>query len=230
METLVTKKVSVVLAPDFCVMDQQERIVQKAHEMFMRYGVRSVSMDEIASQLGVSKKTIYQYFTDKDALVDAVIDIELNDNAEECRMHKERSENPVHEIFVALYMVMEMLKMMNPTLLFDLQKYHPSAFRKISDHKNKFLYKLIRENLDKGVEEGWYRPEINKDIMAKFRIASIFLTFNPELLPHGKHTASELVKEITMNFLYGLVTPKGLKMIQKYIQQGEKQLHHNESK
>src|SRR5438046_195142 len=127
-------------------MDQQERIVLKAHEMFMRYGVRSISMDEIASQLGISKKTIYHFFTDKDALVDAVIDIELKNNENECRQHKERSENAVHEIFVATDMVLEMLKMMNPTLLFELQKYHPSAFKKISDHKNKFLYKLIREN------------------------------------------------------------------------------------
>jgi AcrR family transcriptional regulator len=211
-------------------MDQQERIVLKAHEMFMRYGVRSISMDEIASQLGISKKTIYHFFTDKDALVDAVIDIELKNNENECRQHKERSENPVHEIFVATDMVLEMLKMMNPTLLFELQKYHPSAFKKISDHKNKFLYKLIRENIDTGVAGGFYRPEINTDIITRFRIASVFLTFNPELLPPGKHTLSDIVKETTMNFLHGLVTPKGLKLIQKYNQQREKQLYHNETR
>ncbi|MCW3116432.1 MAG: hypothetical protein JWM28_514 [Chitinophagaceae bacterium] len=211
-------------------MEQQERIVQKAHEMFMRFGVRSISMDEIASQLGVSKKTIYHFFTDKDALVDAVIDIELKSNTEECRLHKEKSENPVHEFFIAMEMVLEILKMMNPTLLFDLQKYHPSAFSKISDHKNKFLYKLIRENLDKGVEEGLYRPEINKDILTRFRIAAIFLTFNPELLPLGKNTAADIVEEITLNFLYGLVSPKGLKLIQKYTQQRQKQLNHEDSR
>src|SRR5882724_7712453 len=203
-------------------MEQQERIVQKAHDMFMRYGIRSISMDEIASQLGISKKTIYHFFTDKDALVEAVIHIELNESEEECYQHREKSENPVHEIFVATDMILEILKVMNPTLLFDLQKYHPSSFKKINDHKNKFLYKLIRENLDKGVAEGYYRPEINTEILTRFRIASIFLTFNPELLPPGKHTAADLVKEITMNFLHGLVTPKGLKLIQKYTQQREK--------
>ena len=211
-------------------MEQQERIVQKAHDMFMRYGIRSISMDEIASQLGISKKTIYHFFTDKDALVEAVIHIELNESEEECYQHREKSENPVHEIFVATDMILEILKVMNPTLLFDLQKYHPSSFKKINDHKNKFLYKLIRENLDKGVAEGYYRPEINTEILTRFRIASIFLTFNPELLPPGKHTAADLVKEITMNFLHGLVTPKGLKLIQKYTQQREKQLYHNESR
>jgi TetR/AcrR family transcriptional regulator, cholesterol catabolism regulator len=211
-------------------MEPQERIVRKAHEMFMRYGVRSISMDEIASQLGVSKKTIYHFFEDKDALVDAVIDIELNNNTKECGLDKEKSENPVHEFFLATEMIMEMLKMMNPNLLFDLQKYHPTSFKKINDHKNKFLYTLIRENLDKGIAEGLYRPEINKDILTRFRIASIFLTFNPELLPPGKNTAADLVKETTMNFLHGLVTAKGLKLIQKYTQQQEKQLYHNESR
>ncbi|MES1223483.1 MAG: TetR/AcrR family transcriptional regulator [Bacteroidota bacterium] len=211
-------------------MEQQERIVQKAHEMFMRYGIRSISMDEIASQLGVSKKTIYQFFTDKDALVDAVIDIELHGSEEDCYQHREKSENPVHEIFIATDMVLEMLKVMNPTLLFELQKYHPSTFKKISDHKNKFLYKLVKENLDKGVEEGYYRPEINTDIIARYRIAAIFLTFNQELLPPGKHGVADIVKETTMNFLHGLVTAKGLKLIQKYTQQREKQLYHNESR
>lgn len=198
--------------------------------MFMRYGIRSISMDEISSQLGISKKTIYQFFTDKDALVDAVIDIELNDSMKDCYDYREKSENPVHEFFIAIDMVLEILKVMNPTLLFDLQKYHPAAFKKISDHKNKFLYKMIRENLDRGVEEGYYRPEINTDIIARYRIAAVFLTFNPELLPPGKHTAADLVKETTMNFLHGLVTAKGLKLIQKYTQQREKQLYHNESR
>ena len=198
--------------------------------MFMRYGIRSISMDEIASQLGISKKTIYQFFTDKDALVEAVIDIELKDNERECFQHRERSENPVHEIFVATDMVLEMLKVMNPTLLFELQKYHPAASKKINDYKHKFLYKLIRENLDKGVAEGYYRPEINIDIITRFRIATVFLTFNPELLPPGRHSLADIVKETTMNFLHGLVTPKGLKLIQKYTQQREKQFYHNETR
>lgn len=198
--------------------------------MFMRYGIRSISMDEIASQLGISKKTIYHFFTDKDALVDAVINIELNESMNDCYDYREKSENPVHEIFIAIDMALEMLKVMNPTLLFDLQKYHPAAFKKISDHKNKFLYKMVRENLEKGMEEGYYRPEINTDIMARYRIAAIFLSFNPELLPPGKHSAADVIKETSMNFLHGLVTAKGLKLIQKYTQQREKQLYHNESR
>jgi AcrR family transcriptional regulator len=206
-------------------MEAQERIVGKAHELFMRYGIRSVSMDEVANQLGISKKTIYQFYTDKDALVEDVIDIELSKSEQGCTMHKKHSENPIHEIFMAVDMLLEMLSQMNPTLIFDLERYHPKAFRKYSEYKNKFLLSIIKENLDTGKADGLYRDEINTDIMARFRLASIFLVFNPEWLPMGKHALPAVITEITDNFLYGLTTPKGQKLIQKYKQQRQKTIH-----
>ena len=206
-------------------MEAQERIVGKAHELFMRYGIRSVSMDEVANQLGMSKKTIYQFYEDKDALVEDVIDIELDYSEFACSQHRLNSENPVHEIFMALDMLLEMLTKMNPTVIFDLEKFHPKAFRKYNDYKNKFLYTLIKENLERGKHEGLYREEIQPDILSRFRLVSIFMVFNPELFPMGKHTLPAVISEITDNFLYGLATAKGQKLIQKYRQQRLKPQH-----
>lgn len=203
-------------------MEPQERIVGKAHELFMRYGIRSVSMDEVANQLGMSKKTIYQFYTDKDALVEDVINIELGSNEKECRNQKIQSENAVHEMFLAMDMVLEVFTKMNPAVIFDLEKYHPKAFRKYSDYKNKFLYTVIKENLDNGITEGLYREEVQTDIMTRFRLASIFLVLNPDLFPLSKHNLAEVITEVTDNFLYGLATPKGQKLIQKYKQQRQK--------
>jgi AcrR family transcriptional regulator len=203
-------------------MEPQERIVGKAHELFMRYGIRSISMDEVANQLGMSKKTIYQFYTDKDALVEDVINIELGTNETECRKQKVQSENAVHEMFLALDMVMEVFTKMNPAVIFDLEKYHPKAFKKYSDYKNKFLYTVIKENLDNGIAEGLYREEVQTDIMTRFRLASIFLVLNPDLFPLSKHNLAEVITEITDNFLYGLVTPKGQKLVLKYKQQRQK--------
>ncbi len=185
----------------------------------MRYGIRSVSMDEIANHLGMSKKTIYQFFADKDALVESVIDIEISRTREDCSVHRQKSENPVHEIFLAVDMLQELLKSMNPSLMFDLEKYHARAFQKISEHKNRFLYDVIKSNLEKGIRDELYRPEINTDIMTRYRLATTFLLFNPELFSTGKYTLPQVMEEITDNFLYGLVTAKGLKLIQKYKQQ-----------
>jgi len=196
--------------------------VKKAHELFMRYGVRSVSMDEVANQLGMSKKTIYQFYADKDALVEDVIDIEINNSQSQCSQHKNKSENAVHEIFMAMDMLLELLTKMNPTVIFDMERYHPAAFKKYNDYKNKFLYAIIKENLDKGKHDGLYREEIQTDIMTRFRLASIFLVFNPDLFPMGKNTLPAVITEITDNFLYGLATTKGQKLIQKYKQQRQK--------
>lgn len=203
-------------------MEAQERIVKKAHELFMRYGVRSVSMDEVANQLGMSKKTIYQFYADKDALVEDVIDIEINNSQSECSQYKNKSENAVHEIFMAMDMLLELLTKMNPTVIFDMERYHPTAFKKYNDYKNKFLYATIKENLDMGKRDGLYREEIQTDIMTRFRLASIFLVFNPDLFPMGKNTLPAVITEITDNFLYGLATTKGQKLIQKYKQQRQK--------
>lgn len=221
METLVTKIVSIVLHSFITIM--QERILIKSHELFMRYGVRSVSMDEIAAHLGISKKTIYQYYSDKDALVEGVMEIEINRNEKECSMQQHACENAVHEVFIAVDMVQEMLTHMNPSLIFDLEKYHPKAFKKFNDHKNKFLYGIIKNNLERGITEELYREEINVDILARFRLASMFLIFNPELFPQNKHGLSQILIEVTDNFLYGLTTIKGQKLIQKYKLQRQKQ-------
>lgn len=204
------------------IMETQERIVNKAHELFMRYGIRSISMDEVANHLGMSKKTIYQFYTDKEALVEDVIDIEINSNQAECTSHKEKSENAIHEVFMAVDMLLELLTKMNPTVIFDLDKYHPKAFKKYNDYKNKFLYTIIKENLEWGKTEGLYREEIQSDILARFRLASMFLLFNPELFPLGKHGLAVVITEMTDNFLYGLASLKGQKLIQKYKHQRQK--------
>ncbi len=203
-------------------MEIQERIAQKAHDLFLRYGIRSISMDEIASQLGISKKTIYQFYADKDALVDSAIDIVVSTNTSECCVHREESENPVHEILVATDMVQEMLKTMNPTIMYDLQKYHPAAYKKIADHKNEFLYKLIKENLEQGVALQLYRPELNIEIMSRFRLASVFMMFSPDLYPLGKYNLGAVIEEVTIQFLYGITTAKGQKLVQKYLLKRQK--------
>lgn len=200
-------------------MEMQERIIEKSHELFMRYGIRSISMDEIASQLGISKKTIYQYFADKDALVDAVVDIEICNNEKECQIHKQQCENAIHEVFLAMDMVHEMLKGMSPSILFDLRKFHPQCYQKFNNHKHSFFYSVIKNNLERGIEEGLYRPEINPDILSRFRIACMFLIFEPDVFPPAKTNITEVLWQTTENFLYGLTTTKGSKYLTKYKQQ-----------
>lgn len=216
METLVTKKVSVVLCPIMAETDNRERIKLQATDLFMKYGVRSVSMDDIANSLGMSKKTIYQFYADKDELVDAVIQHEIRHNEDCCELDRKSSENAVHELFLAMDMVVEMFHSMNPSLLYDLQKYHPKAFQKFHVHKNDYLYNIIRQNLVRGIKEDLFRDDINIDIIARFRVEIMLLPFNPEFQAKVKHNLAEIEEELILHYLFGLVNMNGYKMILKY--------------
>ena len=109
----------------------------------MRYGIRSVSMDEIAQQLGISKKTIYQYYTDKDKLVEDVIEFVLNINRKDCLHQQQISSNAIHEVLLTIESVKQMLSKMNLAVMYDLEKYHPSAFNKYNHYKKDFLYNIF---------------------------------------------------------------------------------------
>jgi len=204
--------------------DTKERIQTVAHDLLMQYGIRSISMDDIAAKLGMSKKTIYLYFKDKDELVEAVVNGIIHTNQCICNADREHAHNAVHEIFLAMDMVTEIFKSMNPSVLFDLQKFHPVAFSNFLTHKNEFIISMMRQNILRGKKEELYRPEIQIEILARFRVESLFMPFNPEFVRNTKSTLLIIEQEILMHFLFGLVTLKGYKLILKYQDQRGKAL------
>lgn len=200
-------------------LDTGTRIKQKARALFMQYGLRSVSMDDIAAKLGMSKKTIYQYYADKDELVAAVISEELQHNQSTCEQDKKTSGNAIHEIFLAMKMVVELFSAMNPSLIYDMQKYHPEAYLKFLRHKDDYLYNTFRENMVRGIQEGLYREDINLDILARYRVESIILPFNPDFHTKLKYNLAKIEEEFIIHFMFGIASPKGYKLIIKYQQE-----------
>ncbi len=197
-------------------MDVKQRIVEQARALFFRLGIRSVSMDDIANNMGMSKKTIYQHFTDKDELVESIVLAETNRMQNDCINLCNTAENAVHEIFKTMEMVVEHFRNINPIVLFDMQKFHFSAFEKFMEYRNSFLINIISNNLEKGVKEGNYRPDINIDVLSKFRLESMMLAFNLEAFPPEKYNAAEVTLIMIENFLYGVSTEKGFKKIEEY--------------
>jgi AcrR family transcriptional regulator len=219
VETLVTLKVSIVLPTEIVIMEAKERILEKAHELFMQYGIRSVSMDDIANSLGMSKKTLYQYFIDKDELVEAVVDGHIMIMQTDCADCRKEAKNAVHEIFITMENIIEQLSNMNPMVLNDLAKFHFKAYQRFREHKDKFLAKIIRDNIEWGKKEELYRPDINTDVMSKFRLESMMIPFNISVFPPGKYNLAAISGQIIEHFVYGLVTIKGHKLILKYKQE-----------
>jgi len=203
-------------------MDPKDRILEKAHELFNSYGLRSVSMDDIAAQVGMSKKTLYQYFTDKNDLVDAVFTAIMESNKQYCCQEQIKAENALHETFLAFDRTQEMFAEMNPSVLFDMEKYHPSTFNKFKDFKNGFLYGMIKANIERGISEGLYRADIDVDTLARLRIHTILLAFNAEVFPANRTRLVEIEQQLIEHFLYGLATSKGIKLILKYKSQRTK--------
>ncbi len=219
METLVTQKVSIVLRAN---MEVQERILQKATGLFVRYGMRSITMDEIALQLGISKKTIYQFFADKNELVDAVLLKMLEHNQYCCKKDSAVADNAIHEVFLAMEMVYEMFENMNPSMLYDLEKYHPKTYEKFTQHKYKFLYSVIKENLERGVKEEIYRPDIDVNIMTMLRLETLMFPFSTHVIGKTKYNISEIHIHVIEHFLFGIASIKGYKLILKYKEERKK--------
>lgn len=197
-------------------MEPKERILNKAHELFLRYGIRSVSMDEIAAQVGMSKKTVYQYYVDKEELVSAVFTGIMTHNKQACSRDREQAENAVHEVFLAFDMIQEMFSEMNPSVLFDMQKYHPATFAEFKKYRDGFLYQMIRNNIERGIAEGFYRPEIDIEVLTRYRLHSMMLAFDAEVFPTNRTQLVHIEHQILEHFLFGLATTKGQKLIEKF--------------
>ena len=200
-------------------MEIKERIQQKAKDLFHRYGIKSITMDEIATQLGASKKTIYQYFSDKDELVDTIISEMIGGAEHRCDHNLESSRDAIHELFQAIDFVEEIFSEMNPAMMYDLERFHPQSYKRFLDYKNKYLLQLIRQNLRRGIEEELYRADINIEILAKFRLEGMMLAFSQDIFPATKFNLAELHKVIIEHFLFGVSSLKGYKLILKYQQE-----------
>lgn len=214
METFILLKVSIVL---LCMIDNRERIAQGAEELFMKYGIKSITMDEIATHLSVSKKTIYQHFKDKDELVCEVCDVHMKHEISEMDRIIEESSNAIEEIFKMSMLIRDISSKMNPSLLFDLKKYHPKAWKIYEDHKEECMYGSITKNLEQGKKEGYYRADINVEILSRLRMQQVEWGLDASVFPPSAFTLYEIQAQLFTHFLFGIITPAGWELFQQYV-------------
>lgn len=194
----------------------QDRILNKARELMFQTGVKHVTMDDLANQLGISKKTIYQYFKDKDALVSSVVEFELANHALLCNQSTQAADNAVHEIFLLMSVIQEMFNRMNPLALFEIEKYYPLAFDKIQKHKDDIIFSMISANLEKGIAEGLYRKDVDITILSKYRLETSLIPFNIHVFHPSKFDLLKVNLQIIEHFVYGVATLEGHKLMDNY--------------
>lgn len=197
-------------------LDIKQKILKAAENLFMKYGVRSISMDDISRHLAVSKKTLYQHFVDKEDIVSMTCQAHIDTVANQITEIRKASKNAIDELVKISKCLKQNTEDTNPSLLFDLQKYHPKAWNVWLNHKHKFIHDSVVGNLKQGIDEGHYRVELNVEIIAAMRIEMVQLPFDDTIFPSSRFKLAEVQMQIFDHFVYGIVTEKGRKLYQKY--------------
>jgi len=194
----------------------KEQIVSSVADLFQKYGVRSVSMDDIAQHLGISKKTIYQYFEDKNHLVKEVASLIIAEKLGAYHEVAGCASNAIEELVEIAKLIRKHFSEMNPALMFDVRKYHPEAWQLFVHHEKEVVYNAIVENITRGQEEGVIRKEIDARVLAKLRFEQIHMSFDEQIFPKEEFDLQDVHLQMFDFFVHGVLTANGLEQYKKY--------------
>jgi len=189
-----------------------------AQSLFEQHGMKRITMDDIAHELSVSKKTIYQYFKDKDDLVMSVAKLYITEQEQQMEDIRKRSKDAVEEIALMMDCLTEMFTKANPEMFFDCRKYYPEAWDLFFKHKENFVIKKVTDNLKWGMKEGYYRADISMDILSRLRLQQVKDCMDPAVFPPNKFDLKDVHIECFRNFMHGIMTVKGSKLLQKNLE------------
>jgi AcrR family transcriptional regulator len=215
-ETITEKRVSIVDAMMVEGNNSRERILSVAVELFSKFGIRSVSMDDLAHQLGISKKTIYLHFSDKDDIITLATEQYLREGRDFVKGLNKESHDSIDALIKINTYMNRNNRETTASLLFDLQKYHPKAWHMMEAFKKNFLSEIVRVNLEKGIVAGLFREDIHPDISTRIRLEEASMVFNEELFPRSKFNLNEVSETLLAHFILGISTEKGRRLYKKY--------------
>lgn len=188
-------------------------------DLFMRLGIRSVNMDDIAKALKISKKTLYKYFQDKQDVVTSVVTAKCQFEEVLVSEIVVNSENAIDELIQISSFAQSQLKEIHPSVLYDLEKYYFEAWEKLQQHKTCFLLKCIEANLYRGKKEKLYRENLNPEIVAKIYASQMDVVFHPGDFPESKYGVNDIHIEIMRYHIRGIANDDGIKYLKQKIQQ-----------
>ncbi|MCU0471341.1 MAG: TetR/AcrR family transcriptional regulator [Arcicella sp.] len=197
-------------------MEIKERIIQKARELFFRFGIKSVTMDDIATELGISKKTIYQHFEDKDEIVYQLMMAEMQQDQCDWEMLNTTSSNVIEKTVKSMDIFKQAFSEINPSTFFDIKKYHPRTWKLFQEHKQNFILEMLKKDLLEGIEHGFFRHDIKVDILAKMRLEQVEMGFDQQIFPANKYSIVDVELTMLDHFIRGILTEKGLEIYQQY--------------
>jgi AcrR family transcriptional regulator len=202
------KKIS-LHAEIFNMKEEVIPILENTAGLFMRYGIKSITMDDVAKESGISKKTLYQHFTDRSTLVDSTLGYYLEKIELACSGICGEIKNPIDQMLEIGVFFREIARELNPSLLFDLKKYFPGTWKKFHEHRINFIEKNIADNIRLGISLGLYRNDFNIDTVTRIYISMVNLIVSDEEFSSARWDIRELHQEVLMYHLHGIMTAKG---------------------
>ncbi len=194
----------------------EKRIITTSSELFFKHGLRNVTMDDIAHKLGISKKTLYQYYKDKNEIVSTITQQTIECNCEEQNLIASQSKNAIDEMMQIMAYTKKFFTEIHPSYTLELQKYFPNAWDCFIKYKEEYIHKKIKNNLLRGIKEGLYRDDINIDLVIHHRMDGIEAAFR--YASETKCSLAEVHTQLLELSIYGVCSLKGYKMFEKYKQ------------
>jgi len=187
----------------------------------MTYGIKSITMDDVSRELGVSKKTLYQFVTDKDDLVGKFIDNEIAIRQEEICKCFRTGLNAIEELFEISIFMNKIMRNQNPATEHDLKKYYPEHYQKIVKTRREGVYSYILTNLNNGKKEGLYRDDLNNEIIARLYLSRAESIHTNDMFTIEEFTSHELFIELIKYHVRGIATQKGIGVLEQKINELE---------
>jgi AcrR family transcriptional regulator len=195
----------------------KEKIINKATDLFLSLGFKSVTMDDIANELGISKKTIYTYFDNKSCLIEAGTSYLFKKITDGIKDIKTKSLDPINELHDIKIFLMNSLKGEKTSPYHQLQKYYPSIHRELKKKKFDFVLESTKKSLDEGVKQGIFREKINTDLISRLYFNGIIGIKNLEIFPLESFNPEILMENYLEYHIRAIVTDKGLEKLKKFI-------------
>jgi len=189
------------------------KILHTATELFLNYGFKSITMDEIAKTISISKKTIYTHYKTKTELVEASVFLIFDQISTGIDTICAIKNNPIEELFAIKEFVVENLKGEKSSPHFQLKKYYPKLYTSLQKKQFEIMEDCVKENLKRGVDTGYFRKEIDIDFISRIYFSGVTSTKDLEIFPMGKNDMKTLMTMYLDYHLRAIVTPKGVEKL-----------------
>ena len=195
---------------------KRQEIIEKVRSLYKTYGIKSVTMDDVAHHLAISKKTLYQFFHDKDELVKSVVECDFDKKSLNMKLDLPNL-NAIEEVVQYYKMQINMIKDHKPSFIYDLKKYYPEIFANIQKRMRERIMNNTRSNIAKGINEGLYRKNIDVEIIAKLNLMRIEGIMSGEFFTHEEMISEKLMSEIYIYHMYAIVNDAGRELFEKHL-------------